>query len=101
SLDGDDEAFRVDDQFLQRARQQPSFLEVRGDQGVQLLRLRRVGGAKRDASRLVHARPPTAPSAASSRSSASLASASVMTKGGSNRTTVSAVRLTMTPRSSP
>ena len=42
----------------------------------------------------------TAPSAASSRSSASSTSASVMTSGGSSRTTVSAVRFTMTPRSS-
>src|SRR5262249_57502636 len=96
----DHEAIGANAQLAERPRQKMSFLEVRLDQRVQLLR---VGGLSRAQSHpcLPHAAAPAAPSAASRRASASSTSGSVMTSGGSRRTTVSAVRLTTTPRSRP
>src|SRR5439155_624210 len=104
---GDDEAVRVNGELAERPRQQMPFLPVCRDQRVQLLRFGGVGRPQRDVARrrrprpwrFDHAAAPNAVRAASRRPSASSASASVMTSGGSSRTTVSAVRFTMTPRS--
>src|SRR4051812_2396208 len=83
-LDGDNEALRMDGELAEGAWQQVPLFEVGLDEREELLR---VGGSCRPEcdSRprsSGHAPSPTAPSAASRRSSASSASGWVMTSGG-------------------
>src|SRR5579864_1194893 len=99
SFDCHDKARRVDFELVERPRQEVAFFLVGSDERVQLLRLGCFGGSERHTR--VHRAAPTAVRAASRRASPSSASCSVMTSGGNIRTTVSAVRLTTTPRSSP
>src|SRR5699024_5618036 len=89
------EPFGAQRDLRQRSRTQVSLGEAGRDERVDLARIGPGGGTKRDSRRTAHAPwPPfaaTSPSAASRRFSASSVSASLMTSGGSRRTTVSAV----------
>src|SRR5439155_1496645 len=82
----------VDGKLAQRTRQEVSLLQVGLDQGVELFCVRGTGRSQRDPppGPLFHSTAPTAPNAASRRSSASSTSLSVMTSGGNSRPMVSA-----------
>src|SRR4051812_26644902 len=102
----DGEPVRVHRNFVERARKQPALFEICRDESVQSRRILVIGpldGQRRALSIPAHGHQaaPNVPSAASRRLIASFASASVMFSGGNKRTTVSAVRLTMTPFAIP
>src|SRR6516164_5700901 len=94
-----DEPRRAELELPERSGQQMTLFLIGRNERVQDRGFRRVSRTQRHPA--LHDATPTAPSAASRRVSASVASASAMTSGGNRRTTVSAVRLTITPRSRP